>query len=182
MEQDSAVDRRLGSGCAMRVAYFSRSRSSDKGWPGARLVGGLKVSRESVQINVLTGAIVVPLVVALLWLLWPYHPIIESGSPVVLTPVVKAGEELHLRRAFCIHVDAPSISSRHLVNSAGQRISLPVTQHYTPPGCTTKEYLVEVPEWAPPGHYTYDVTLTYSVNPLRDVSTRLASAMFEVVK
>lgn len=135
----------------------------------------------AMQLHVITGLLVLPLMLVTYWLVWPYTPIIEASSPVALTPVVRPGGVLEIRRSFCIHADSPSVSSRHLIaHASGARISLPPTQHYTPAGCHTKSYLVEIPGWAPSGLYTYDVTLSYEVNPLRSVSVHLLPELFEV--
>lgn len=136
----------------------------------------------NLQLHAMTGMIILPVMLMTFWLLWPYRPIVEASAPVAITPVVHRGTNLEIRRSFCLSVDTPSTSARHLIShSSGARISLPTTHHYTPPGCHTKTYLVEVPEWAPPGVYTYEVTLTYEVNPLRTVSAHLLPAIFEVI-
>jgi hypothetical protein len=129
--------------------------------------------RYNCLLHIITGSVVLPLMLFIYWLAWPYRPVVETADPLPVSQVIYPGETFHVLRQFCVQVNEVSESIRSLTTRDGTKISLAATKHATPPGCHTRTYLIETPPWIPPGSYQYEATLTFEVNPLRNLTVPL---------
>lgn len=116
------------------------------------------------------------------WMVYPYEPFEEIES-VVRQPVIPIGGTLVIDRHYCVNTDVPSSASRELLRTDdgnGKFVYATGTQHFTPKGCWKRPFNVPIPDYVPAGHYEYHVTLTYRVNPIREIVVHLNPVPFMV--
>ncbi len=97
--------------------------------------------------------------------------------------IVEAGKPMVLTRSFCIiNNKYPGEVTRTFTNHTV--FQLPDTTTFTLDrglGCHEKNYIVDVPAVLPSDKYTYRVSISYKINPLKTVYYNLAPVELEVV-
>ena len=112
---------------------------------------------------------------------YPYETYTLHTSPMeVLNPVVKAGDCITIKVDATRHTNKPADVTLQLVNDSV--ILLPTMRSAMPAGPQDLEWKLRIPKYADAGHYKLISTLTFQMNPLRTISNRFETEMFEVVK
>ena len=133
------------------------------------------------SLHLITGLVIMPVLLGAYWLLWPYAPFRETGTPTVFTPSVKAGGALEVRRYICVEGHQYR-ANRRMIGPDGTQIVLTPESGVSRPGCYSRTVLVTIPDWAPAGWYDYHASLSYEVNPLRTVTIDLLPVRIEVTR
>ena len=132
-------------------------------------------------INVSMVIVVGVLVYALCLMFYPYKTYDLHTSPMeVLNPIVKAGECITIKVDAMRWTDKPCDVTLQLVNDSV--ILLPTMRSALPAGPQDLEWQLRIPRYADAGHYKLISTLTFKMNPLRTISKRHETVMFEVIK
>lgn len=113
------------------------------------------------------------------WKLYPYR-VFEVKSVEILTPTVKAGQNVVYRTSACKYMDVPGRISKVLVNDVFIPYSTYTAQTFT--GCTSREVSSIIPEFADEGLYHIHITAEYPVNPVRTITVNYDTPLFKVVK
>ena len=115
---------------------------------------------------------------------WPFRVLAPQVQPYrILTPVVAAGQPVVYEANFCKYTAAPALVTRGLYGENGAFISLPTVATNLPSGChVVQSATTVVPSTAMPGRYTIELTLTYHVNALRDITVKVQTATFTVTR
>lgn len=88
----------------------------------------------------------------------------------IVNEQVRPGESLFVETDFCKKTDKASVISLQL-HSADNLYLLPPVHGALPEGCYKHQNaLAQIPEDIKPGTYVLHVEITFSVNPLRDIS------------
>ena len=113
------------------------------------------------------------------WILWPYKPI-EVHSIRVLNPdkAVQQGGDLIYEVSYTKNMNVIGTLSRKLVNAF--IIDLADTKVSMPAGSAVRKVRVRLPSYADPGVYRLRWTVTYPVNPIREVSVAAESEPFTI--
>lgn len=114
--------------------------------------------------------------------LWPYK-VAEVTHTEVLTPYVKAGEEIIYQVSFCKYLDTQGKIERILRRKDGAiAITLQPLSAVTP-GCYENfKVKVPVPENSLPGIYTIQTTTVYKVNLIKEITVQFETPAFEIVE
>ncbi len=115
---------------------------------------------------------------------WPFRTLEPRVQPYrILTSVVRGGQPLIYEADYCKRTNAPAVVTRTLYGDTGTFISLPTIATNLPPGChVVQSATTVVPATAPPGRYTLELTLTYHVNALRDITVKVRTEKFTVAR
>jgi len=115
---------------------------------------------------------------------WPFRVLETRVQPYrILTPVVQAGQPVVYEADFCKYTDAPALVTRGLYGENGSFISLPTVATNLPTGChVVQSATTVVPITTTPGQYSVELTLTYHVNALRDITIKVKTATFTVTR
>lgn len=115
---------------------------------------------------------------------WPFRVLEPQVQPYrILTPVVAPGQPVIYEANFCKYTQAPALVTRGLYSENGAFISLPTIATNLPSGChVVQSATTVVPSTAMPGRYTIELTLTYHVNALRDITVKVQTATFTVTR
>lgn len=112
-----------------------------------------------------------------------YHPVklLEIKTPMeVLTPKVKAGEDVIYKADFCRYYKGAVKVSRSLIGST--TVNEISTTSLSDTGCRVVEGHYPVPSYAPPGIYKVKAVAEFQVNSSRVERVYYESKEFEVVK
>lgn len=115
---------------------------------------------------------------------WPFRTLEPRVRPYrVLTPVVQRSQPLIYEADYCKQTTAPAVVTRTLYGDTGTFINLPTIATNLPEGChVVQSATTVVPATAPPGRYTLELTLTYRVNALRDITVKVQTEKFTVAQ
>ena len=104
----------------------------------------------------------------------------ESGEHQV---VFKAGELMYIYRAWCSDRDAPITTGRYL-RSEDRRLNIAVgtAAGMLQKGCWATRNIVQIPPFAPPGKYRYDVVVQWQNNAFHFGIAQLPSFTIDIVK
>lgn len=112
------------------------------------------------------------------WLVWPYH-VMDVNKVKILTPIVKAGDEVEVFLDATKHASYPATVLRQLINDHAW--PFPVFPSNSPKGRTDWVLRLKIPENAPSGkNYAIHTTYVYKVNPIREVKVEWQTNTFEV--
>jgi hypothetical protein len=98
----------------------------------------------------------------------------------ILTPIVKAGEQVQFHVVVTKYINAPATVSRHLVND--------YIFSYTPmisnveKGTSERTVSLDIPKYIEPGIYHIKTVYIYKINFMREVTYIKNTEDFEVVK
>jgi len=111
------------------------------------------------------------------FILVPYK-IFEVSGIEILTPEVRAGEQLIYKVSYCKYSNLQGTISKTLVNS----IIIPFTPYVinAPVGCGIRTVYQEIPLFAPSGTYHLGIISTYRPNPIRVVNIEYKTGDFTV--
>lgn len=125
--------------------------------------------------SIILSILLITLAVVSYFILVPYK-ILEVSSVEILTPEVKAGEQLEYRVKYCKYRDLPATVSKTLVNGT----LIPFTPYVSnlPIGCEVVVVYQEVPLYAPSGIYHINVVSTFSPNPIRTINIEYRTPSF----
>lgn len=113
------------------------------------------------------------------WVLYPYKPLVINKEPMeVLTPKVKAGDNLVYKVEYCKYMSLNTSISKSLVD--GIIFQLGSTIGNMSIGCGTNTIYVNMPKELPVGEYKLKEIWEYQVNPLRKISVTAQTEKFEV--
>jgi len=109
---------------------------------------------------------------------WPVK-VADYNQPYKVRPnIVEAGQTLTYTTNYCKYIDVPPTVSRTLID--GTVIYFPTETTNLPTGCNKKDVQLVIPKNTPPGVYHIEITLTYKVNPLKEVTSRILTDEFRV--
>ena len=117
---------------------------------------------------------------------WSFQPfgtnVIEFPKGLnVTTPVVKAGDSITIEAGYCKNLRTQSTT---LTRSFQDQITyfIPVQQSNVPTGCHPEyKSIIEIPHNLPTDTYTYNITFTYQVNPIKTMEYTFESNQFKVI-
>jgi hypothetical protein len=122
------------------------------------------------------------------WLFYPYRTMeihnFSAANPntiIVSAPSFKLGQPISYVLDYCKYTDVSPVVSRVLVD--GQQISLTNPYGYLATGC--HKDLVQtaiIPDTINPGTYYLDMTLRYTVNPIRTITIHYVTNSFQVTR
>lgn len=95
---------------------------------------------------------------------------------------VKAGDSVTLEAGYCKNVQTSSTS---IARSFQDELTyyLPVQQSNVSVGCNLNyKTVISIPENLPPDVYTYNMTITYQVNPIKTVQYTFESNTIKVIR
>lgn len=103
------------------------------------------------------------------WLVFPYKTT-EFEEIKLLTPEIKAGENLRYSVTRCKYTDKPAVISKRIID--GTVFNFPDKHSDTKSGCVKDAVVtMNIPEYTPEGKYTLEVLMFYQVNPIREIKT-----------
>ena len=123
------------------------------------------------------------LLIVMFWLVYPYKTI-EFKQPFQVmneNKEVKRGEDLVYVIDFVKYGNHTGHVTRDII-CQDNRVTLEGNVSNVPPGSGVREARVNVPEKTSLGECKYRSTITYQVNPIRNVIVRLESEPFIVVE
>lgn len=137
---------------------------------------GFYVAVGALSVAFLTLALIV------YWVVFPYQILEIKNNPVpVKPPKLRIGETLKQKHNYCKYSDARGILRRVMIGET-TKIGLPDQADVTPPICTEATLETEIPEQTPTGKYHIHYTMTYHVNPIKDIIEEWDSQPFTVLK
>lgn len=98
-------------------------------------------------------------------------------------PAFKPGEVMYVWRDVTVLKAVPRVANQFIVNDTTKAIVIRYAAAASPNrlGREQRSYAVPLPEYIPPGRYTYHVTLWYPLNPIRrDETYSLPPVQFTV--
>lgn len=106
----------------------------------------------------------------------PYS-IVNGGNHVV-----KAGSTMIIEREYCLNTteyvgEVQRQYRNHIIYQVPETNTLNTQGR---PGCSTRRIAVEVPNNLPTDDYTYDVRITYQINPIKKVVYHMPSVNIHV--
>lgn len=119
-------------------------------------------------------------------LYWPITTLViqnySDAKPIpVLTSMIEPGEPLQYELDYCKYTNRPAVVHRSFMD--GQIILLQDSSGKLPTGChKTLVKTAIVPETINPGEYYLDVSVDYTINPLRTITTHYRTTEFTVVR
>ena len=117
------------------------------------------------------------------WLFWTIKTMeIKNGNAVPVDQAIyHPGDRLSYTITYCKYRNIQGLVSRVLVN--GVRVTYTELINNIAPGCgkTTVNDLI-IPIYTEPDTYHIETTVTYKLNPLRDVVVSWRSVDFKVIK
>lgn len=115
---------------------------------------------------------------------WPFRVLEPQIQPYrILTPVVAPGQPVIYEANFCKYTDAPALVTRGLYGENGSFVSLPTVATNLPSGChLVQSATTVVPTTTPAGQYSVELTLTYHINALRDITIKVKTDTFTVTR
>ncbi len=115
---------------------------------------------------------------------WPFRVLEPQIQPYrILTPVVAPGQPVIYEANFCKFTNAPALVTRGLYGENGSFVSLPTVATNLPSGChLVQSATTVVPNTTPAGKYSVELTLTYHINALRDITVKVKTDTFTVTR
>jgi hypothetical protein len=116
------------------------------------------------------------------WLFWPFQPLVITGPIEILNKgkVVKAGDVLIYRIQYEKKINITGKLVRKLINDT--KIDLRDSDANAPIGKDKDCVPIHIPQYATPGKYHLWWSVTYKVNPIREITVSKESEEFEVIK
>jgi hypothetical protein len=133
--------------------------------------------------SVLVAEVVVVLPLVLYMMFYPFKTLTVKQPDKILNPgkQVQAGGVLVYQIDYCKYTNKQAEVTRALIGKS-VTYALPVSTNNVPQGCTTAVSRNTVlPVGTQPGTYKLELTATYRINFLRDISVRHSSESFTVV-
>lgn len=102
-------------------------------------------------------------------------------SPMkVLTPIVKAGDDVVYHVKYCRYSQAPAKTYKSLVGAS--IVNLPVTESAAPTGCRENDVHLNVPAYVEPGQYYVKSVAEFQINANRVERIEYESELFLITK
>jgi len=118
-----------------------------------------------------------------MWVFFPENPVtFDIASIRIITPQVKAGDELIYTVRLVKYAISPAIVSRTLMKCDGTKAySMPHEVGALPVGKYELSVDVPIPKRVDPGMYRMVAIFDYAVNPLQNVIKTYQTPSFEVI-
>jgi hypothetical protein len=117
----------------------------------------------------------------LYWYIYPYK-VIEFKDIDLVKKVYTVGTPLEMNIIYCKYIDLPAKTARQFINGMISTLS-DQSNSNSPVGCTTKLAMdIIVPKELKPDIYIYKQTMSYHVNPIRDIVVVFQTEPFNVVE
>lgn len=130
--------------------------------------------------SILTLLIAVGLVVLLsFWSSYPYKTLQINKEPLqVITKEVKNEETLIYVLDYCKYMEGKVSINRKFID--GVVYSMPIVEANNATGCKVMTVGIEIPKNLPKGTYFLEISYTYKVNPIRDITATTKTESFLV--
>lgn len=114
------------------------------------------------------------------WLVYPFQTV-DIKRVELVTPKVKAGENLVTKVDFCNYTNAPRTINKQLRNSVVITLE-PVRAPGGESRCGTVDIITHIPSNVMAGKYFLSVSTEIKLNPIRTDNIKWDSPTFEVVE
>lgn len=130
------------------------------------------------MLGLLLGFVIVGIVAY--WTLYPYKVLeFKEGNGIIIEQSAKPGGYINIRQNRCKYLKFQGIISRQFIDTIVYQIPQYTTDR--PLGCLDQLEMVYVPKALGPGDYYISTTITYHVNPLRNVTYTVNTNKFTVL-
>ena len=118
-------------------------------------------------------------IVGLYWMFYPYKTLTVVNSPVPVSPAaISSGEPLTLQLELIKGTSKPGRVTANLINDVV--IDFPVRWIVFPKGPCKRNFLMEIPKYAPPGEYYIRFIVHYKMNPIRTIDVVFETQNFTI--
>jgi hypothetical protein len=132
-------------------------------------------------INLILGAMTCSALVAAYWRWWPFDDMVVNYHNQVMTPTIRQGGTLIIRRSVRVNFDGAAVIHREVVQRNGIALYvLPTVHREYHIGEYTYDVYIPMPAELPAGQYLYIAGIGYKLNPLRDVSLPETTLAFNI--
>jgi hypothetical protein len=115
------------------------------------------------------------------WSLYPYKTIIHNPDRYTLDKdVLVQGEWTSYEFDYCKFIDKPATVTKRFID--GLVYDAPAIGLNLKKGCGHAKVPMQIPANLPPGSYMLEITATYQVNPIREVSEINTTEVFVVMR
>lgn len=126
------------------------------------------------------GMIVVIWLVFMFWWIYPYKTSVQIQPYKVINKTVKQGDLLSYEMDYCKYTDVVPTVQRQFID--GIIYSVPADSAQLKKGCGIITNSIKIPATLPPGVYYIHATVSYQMNPIRNITNEYVTEKFSVVK
>ena len=110
---------------------------------------------------------------------YPFKTLVVKQPITILTPTVKAGDDMVYQISYCRYFKGSAQLSRTLVGP--DNFPAPFVSSITKPGCGIAHVHLNVPASATPGAYHMEAIAEFQVNPFQLRRVNFQSGEFQVI-